>query len=124
MSRSQRIDSEELIDIGPVLNHAYPLRGMVFDSCCVDPLVWTRMKTSKPDASEYDEVVRLVSRYRKIAETAPEGATSVVFEHDSWGPMVLGGREIDWDKEKWLCKVTTSIEDGLRCMTFEEVIDG
>lgn len=118
MNRKQRIESGDLLEIDAVLNHSPALRGMVVDSCCLDDRVWERMKES-PGMSEYYEVVRLVSKYRGIAQTAPEGATSVVFEHFGQA-MNIDGKPIDTDQKKWLCKAEVSVEDGLRCLTFTE----
>lgn len=126
-TRRQALRDGLLFEVDSVIQHASILNGMVCDSAAFTVTMFEdRIKGPKPEGeNEYTETVRLIEHFRKVAEQAPEGTETVTFAFDQWKPSYSNGCNPgktyqSWTKEKWICRVTASIEDGLRCLTFTE----
>lgn len=118
MKRSEALEKGDLLEVDTVINNESDLRKkFVVDSCAFDMAMFDRRLCGPfPDfRNQYTETVRLLTRFLESCEQAPDDTIEWGFEHTQF---VRNGE--GWKLDKWICKVTAGIEDGLRCLTFKE----
>lgn len=119
MTRLDLIEMGLLLEVGPVRDHDPALkRALDADSICFTNDLWVdRLKGEKPvGISDYDMIVQLLGTFVVMANQAPQGTESMVFSFDQYVK-----NQDQFKLVPWVCKVSASVEDGLRCLTFREL---
>lgn len=119
MKRSQALADGILLEVDSVIaNEPRLKKNMVVDSCAFEMAMFEDLiDVDLPNEhNAYTETVRLLQRFLDSCDQAPDETTVWCFKHDSFKRE----SELVWRRDKWICKVTASIEDGLRCLTFTQ----